>query len=84
MNDTGDTSKSDRYRRQFGEVAIDLGFVDDAKVKEALALQAERRAAGRPDKLLGQVLLELGYLTTDQIQEVVDVLYPASKDAPPA
>lgn len=84
MTDSAAGPSTDRYRRQFGEVAIDLGYVDDNQVQEALELQAERRAAGRPDKLLGQLLLELGHLSTGQIQEVVDVLYPASKDAPPA
>ena len=71
----------DRYRKKFGEVAIDLGIIGSDQLVEALTVQAERQAAGKPVKLLGQILLELGHLTAEQIQEVVDVLYPPSKDS---
>ena len=67
---------SDRYRRLFGEVALENGFVTAAQLYEALTLQARRRAEGKPPVLLGQILLELGYMTTGQVQEVIDVLYP--------
>ncbi len=70
----------DRYRKKFGEVAIDLAIIGSDQLVEALTVQAERQAAGKPVKLLGQILLELGHMTAEQIQEVVDVLYPPSKD----
>lgn len=73
-------AKRDQYKRRFGEVAIDLGLIASDQLVEALTVQAERQAAGKPIKLLGQILLELGFLTPEQIQEVVDVLYPPTKD----
>lgn len=89
MNETAKSSpdgatsgpKRDQYKRRFGEVAIDLGLIASDQLVEALTVQAERQAAGKPIKLLGQILLELGYLTPEQIQEVVDVLYPPTKDS---
>ena len=69
-------SDADRYKRLFGEVALEQGFVTAAQLYEALTLQAKRKAEGKPSKLLGQLLLELGYMNTTQVQEVIDVLYP--------
>jgi hypothetical protein len=43
-------------------------------------VQARSKVEGKPEKLLGQVLLELGYLTEDQIRDILDVLYPATKE----
>lgn len=70
----------DRYRRLFGEIALDRGFVDAAQLYEALTVQARRRAEGKSDKLLGQILLELGFLSPDQLQEVIDHLYPPERE----
>ncbi len=74
----------DRYRRLFGEIALESGFVDAAQLYEALTVQAKRRAEGRADKLLGQILLELGYLSPEQLQEVIDHLYPPEREKNPA
>ncbi len=43
---------------------------------EALTQQARAKVEGGQDKLLGQILLELGYMAEDQIREVLDILYP--------
>ncbi|MFQ5653500.1 MAG: hypothetical protein ACE5GW_02070 [Planctomycetota bacterium] len=66
----------DRYQRFFGEIALDQGFVTAAQLYEALTIQAKRRVAGRSGKLLGQILLEMGVLSAEQIQQVLDILYP--------
>ena len=70
----------DRYRRLFGEVALERGFVDAAQLYEALTVQARRRTEGKSDKLLGQILLELGFLSPEQLQEVIDQLYPPERE----
>lgn len=66
----------DKYRALFGELALERGFVDAAQLYEALTVQARRKAEGKNDKLLGQILVELGFLSPDQLQEVIDHLYP--------
>ena len=70
----------DRYRKLFGEVALEMGYVNAAQLYEALTVQQRRKTEGLPDKLLGQVLLELGHVTTEQIQEIVEKLYPTDDD----
>lgn len=81
-------AESDRYRKLFGEVALELGLVTTEQLLEGLTVQARSKAHGEPDKLLGQILLELGYMEPEHIQSVIDRLYPPSaeddEDIPPA
>ena len=72
---TGNEPVTDRYRF-FGEVALEKRFVTADQLYEALTQQARAKVEGRMDKQLGQILLELGYMTEAQIAEVLDVLYP--------
>ncbi len=69
----------DRYRF-FGEVALKREFVSASQLAEALIEQAAEREAGGEVKLLGQMLLEKGYITAEQIQNVLDELYPIEAD----
>jgi len=70
----------DRYKF-FGEVALERKFVRPEQLYEALTLQARQKVEGREEKLLGQILLELGYLNEDQVRQVLDVLYPVTEEA---
>ena len=74
---------SDRYRKLFGEVALENGFVTREQILEALDVQQQRKAVGKSIKLLGQILLELGHMDTEQVQQVIDILYPAGKKTNP-
>ncbi len=67
----------DRYTF-FGEVALEKRFVTAEQLYEALTLQARDKVDGRPERLLGQILLELGHMNEDQIRQVLDVLYPVA------
>ena len=69
----------DRYKL-FGEVALEKRFVTTDQLYKALTVQARAKVEGKTEKLLGQVLLELGFLSEDQIREILDVLYPATKE----
>ncbi len=69
----------DRYKL-FGEVALEKRYVTAEQLYQALTVQARAKVEGRPEKLLGQVLLELGYLTEGQIRDILDVLYPVGPD----
>jgi len=60
-------------------VALEKRFVTAEQLYESLTYQARLRVEGRAEKQLGQVLLELGYITEEQIAEVLDVLYPVTE-----
>jgi hypothetical protein len=68
---------NNRYRF-FGEVALEKKFVSPDQLYEALTLQARAKVETGAEKLLGQVLIEQGYMTAEQVREVLDVLYPAA------
>ena len=68
---------SDRYKF-FGEIALEKRFVSAEQLYEALTLQARNRVDGVIEKQLGQLLLELGHISEEQISEVLDVLYPVT------
>lgn len=55
---------------RFGEMAIQLGFVRPAHVEKALGIQAHRERTGQPVPLLGEVLVSLGRLTAEQVEQV--------------
>ena len=70
----------DRYRRLFGEVALEQGVVNSDQLYQALTAQERLRNEGKHVPLLGQILVELGHLTPEQLQELIEFLYPIQDD----
>ena len=70
----------DRYRRLFGEVALEQGVVNSDQLYQALTVQERLRNEGKQVPLLGQILVELGHLTPEQLQELIEFLYPIQDD----
>ncbi|HQN97492.1 MAG TPA: DUF4388 domain-containing protein [Thermoanaerobaculales bacterium] len=58
---------SSSVRETFGSIAIGFGLVDPGQLNQALLLQHRSRI----DKRLGSILVELGVLTTDDLQRVL-------------
>ena len=62
-------------KKMFGEVAFEKGFITSENLYEALAIQARALAANKPYMFLGQILIELGYMTERQVLEVLNELH---------
>ena len=73
------TKVKDRYKF-FGEVALERKFVTPEQLYEALTVQARSKVEGKEEKLLGQILLEQGFMDETQIRSVLDVLYPVPEE----
>ena len=58
-------------REPFGAVALRLGLTNKEQLEEALAIQAEEDKMGKEHRLLGLIMLEMGYLTTTELIEVL-------------
>ncbi|MBI4583382.1 MAG: hypothetical protein HY717_05095 [Planctomycetes bacterium] len=69
----------DRYKF-FGEVALEQRFVTEKQLYEALTIQAHDKALGKPERLLGQILLELNYMTDEQVAKVLNILFPVKEE----
>ncbi|MHC4389835.1 MAG: UDP-glucose 4-epimerase GalE [Planctomycetota bacterium] len=72
--DTEEERRSAARRARFGAIATSLGVIDQPKLEEALALQQELRRRGDGHKLIGLILLELGYLDTSGLVLVLKAM----------
>ena len=59
----------------FGEMAVKMGFITREKLLEALNRQLEENLTQNRHRLLGQILLAIGSLTADQVDQVLSKLY---------
>lgn len=65
---------SEKYNQRFGVVAVDMGFVTIEQVINALTEQVEDNFSNRRHRLLGEILLQKGWMTPDQIEMVLSKL----------
>lgn len=59
------------YQRRFGQAAVERGFITRAQLKAALAEQVDDELAGRPHRLLGDILLEKKWMTPAEIDVIL-------------
>ena len=60
-----------RLRGRFGAIARGLGFVGDEDVGQALDSQKERKAAKKPHKKIGRILVERGKMKDGHVGNVL-------------
>ena len=79
-NDIG-KSISKKFCTRFGMIAVSKGFVTADQLKEALTEQADDNISGRPNRLIGRIFFEKGWMTDEQIDLVLNELERSSGDA---
>ena len=60
-----------RIEKRFGTVAVEKGFITKEQLKEAINVQIEQDLDGLERRLIGSILFSLGYMTIDQVNEVI-------------
>ncbi|MBN1832508.1 MAG: hypothetical protein JW896_10395 [Deltaproteobacteria bacterium] len=60
--------------KRFGVIAVEKGFITLEQLVEAMTLQIQEETEGERHRLIGQILLSLGYLTSSQIDEVMETM----------
>jgi hypothetical protein len=68
----------ERYEKQFGVIAIEKGFISSEQLIDALKLQVKEDLEYKSHRLVGEILLDAGHITPDQIQEVVNTIFAKS------
>ncbi len=68
---------SKKYCPRFGQTAVEMGFISEARLKEALCCQIEEELSGRGHRLLGTVLFDKEWMTSDQIEKVMTAMLKA-------
>ena len=67
------------YDVQFGQIAVKLGFLTEEQLKEALYEQIKDDLTKKPHRLLGEICGLKGWMTQEQIDEVLDELQKEKK-----
>ncbi len=67
--------KIEHYEKQFGILAIEKGFITAENLIETLKIQVEEEIETRTHRLIGEILLDKGYITPTQIQDVLDGIF---------
>ena len=62
---------TERATANFGHLALKYGYVTIEQVKRALQIQKGRKQKGKPPGKLGEILVALGYLSREQVVEIV-------------
>ncbi len=60
--------------KRFGVIAVEKGFITLEQLVEAMTLQIQEETEGKKHRIIGQILLSLGYLTSPQIDEVMETI----------
>jgi hypothetical protein len=64
-----------QYFPRFGNIAVHMGFVTAKQLKQAIVEQVEDEIFDRPHRLIGNILLENGWITDEQIDIVSNELF---------
>jgi hypothetical protein len=59
---------------RFGEIAVEKDFITHDQLEEALNMQKENVLKGLAHRLIGSVLFRRGYMTIEQVIEVLSAL----------
>ena len=72
--DLEDVMIDESLRQRFGEIAIRSGFITKEQFIEAMAIQIENEIEGIQPKLIGSILQEVGFMTDEQINQVIGTM----------
>ena len=65
---------SNKYCPRFGQTAVELGFITVDRLKEALNIQVDDDIAGKGHRLLGSILFENDWMSSDDIEIVLNLM----------
>ncbi len=65
---------------RFGKIAVDMGFITAEQLKKAITEQVEDDLADKPHRYMGEILLENGWITKEQMDIVLKELLELLKD----
>ena len=64
----------DTLAKRFGDIAIQKKFITKNQLLEAMTVQIEKQLERAEHKLIGAILIELGYMSEEQVSEVVETM----------
>lgn len=64
-----------KYCIRFGKLSVEMGFISQNQLFWAMQLQIEEDLSNKPHKVIGQILFEQGWMTPQQIDQVMNRLF---------
>ena len=64
-----------KYEKQFGILAIQKGFISQDELMKALNIQVKEDMECLKHRLIGEILLDIDYITAGQIQEILNIMF---------
>ena len=64
----------EKLDKRFGIVAIENGFIETEQLLKAMEIQVFEGLEGAQHRLIGEILMEKGYITLDKIEEVLKLM----------
>ena len=61
-----------KIKKRFAALSLNKGFVTTAQVIDALTIQIKENVLEKKHRAIGEILMDLGYMNKEQIQEVMD------------
>lgn len=74
MEENSDKKSSNQHHPQFGQIAVDMGFVTNEQLKEAIDEQIADDVVNKPRRLIREIFSDKGWMTHQQILIVTTVL----------
>lgn len=69
-----------KFWPRFGMLAVEMGFVTVEQVREAMGEQVNDDFAGRPRRLLGDILVQRDWMTPREVNVVLKELFERTRE----
>lgn len=63
------------YYPRSGHIAVMLGFITIEQLNDAMSQQIDDNLNNRPHRFLGEILMDNGWITHDDLNIIIDELY---------
>ena len=70
----------DSFKKRFGAIAVEKGFISDTQLMEAIEIQSFDDMEGKEHRLIGTILFEQGYMNAKQVDDVLRSMAVSTKD----
>jgi len=57
--------------KRFGFMAVEMGFITLDQIIEAMKVQVKEDLENRKHRLIGEILVDLGYMNSSEVDEVL-------------
>lgn len=74
-------AKIEHYEKRFGIIAIEMGYISHQDLIMALKIQVLEDLLDGKHRLIGTILLDENKITSQQIQEVMEIMFCKTKMA---